>query len=195
MHKIASWIFLVPFGFFAIGFASSGETPNWKEPALALESDPILKKKALPLDSTFFSSADLAQITSALAKEMFSHFGISGIAAPQLGVGLRIFLLRSSFINPFNRSYDVYINPSITPTGDSTNSRIEFCLSAKGFHWITRYKAIRLEFYKVDGTQQVVELTGSRARIAQHELDHLDGKLISDEYVHSLNPGSASSDL
>jgi peptide deformylase len=181
MPKVPLWIFVVTFSLFANGPTSWAEIPNWKDSALALENDPILKKKALPLNNNFFSSVELTQFTEVLAQEMFSHFGISGIAAPQMGVGLRIFLLRSSFINPFSRSYEVFINPSIMPVGDSTESGIEFCLSVKGFHWMRRYQTIRLKFHKLDGTEDEIELTGSRARITQHELDHLNGKLISDE--------------
>jgi peptide deformylase len=181
MRKTALRVSIMTFGIFAGGSLSWAETLNWQKPSLALESDSILKTKSLPMDTKYFSSVELAHFTETLAQEMFSHFGISGISAPQMRVGLRIFLLRSSFINPFNRSYGVFINPVITPVGDATNSRIEFCLSAKGFHWIKRYKTIQLEFFKIDGTRSVIELTGSRARIAQHELGHLDGKLISDE--------------
>jgi|GEM_PF-4706069 len=181
MHIVAFWMFLVSFRALAVDSASVIEVPNWKGAKLATESDSILKRKALPLESKFFSSADLTQFTATLAKEMFSHFGISGIAAPQVGVGLRIFLLRSSFFNPFNHSYEVFINPVVVPVGDAKDSWIEFCLSASGFHWTERYKTIRIDFFNIDGTRQFEELTGSRARIAQHELDHLDGRLISDE--------------
>ena len=148
---------------------------------LASEGDPILQRKSSSVESKYFASVELEQFTEVLAQEMFSHFGILGIAAPQRNISLRVFLLRSSFINPFSRSYEVFINPVVTPVGDATDWRVEFCLSAGGFHWIKRYKKIRLEFSKINGTREAVELKGSRARIAQHELDHLDGKLISDE--------------
>ena len=164
-----------------LGFPTSwAQEPKWKTPALALNNALILKARSSPVSERLFSSSELTQITQALAREMFSHFGIQGIAAPQMGIGLRIFLLRSSFLNPFNRSYDIFINPSIQPLGNSTNSGLEFCLSAKGFHWVKRYDAIQLEFHQADGMRKVIKLTGARARIAQHELDHLDGKLISE---------------
>lgn len=180
MAKIFFLVSLIASGIFADAQNSRAQAPNWKA-LLAPEGDPILKKKSLPLDYKYLFSLEMQQFTSVLAHEMFSHFRILGIAAPQMSVGLRIFLLRSSFINPFNDSYDVFINPVITPVGDATDSGIEFCLSARGFHRVRRHKKIQLEFSKLDGTRNVIELTGSRARIAQHELDHLDGKLISDE--------------
>jgi peptide deformylase len=178
--KIHFLIVTVTFCMFTHGQVSWAQESNWK-PSLASVGDSILKRKSLALENRYFSSSELEQFTVVLAREMFSHFRILGIAAPQMSTGLRIFLLRSSFINPFNHSYEVFINPVITPVGDATDSGIEFCLSASGFHRIRRYKTIQLEFSKIDGTRKVIELTGSRARIAQHEMDHLDGKLISEE--------------
>lgn len=160
--------------------SSSAQPQNWKT-SLATEDDPILKKKSLVLDDKYFSSLQLQKITEVLAEEMFSHFRILGISAPQMSVGIRVFLLRSSFINPFNRSFEVYINPKIVSVGDVMDTEIEFCLSTRGFHRIKRYQTIQLEFSKMNGVREVIELTGSRARIAQHELDHLDGKLISSD--------------
>ncbi len=181
MVKIRFLIVMLTFGIFADVRTFGAPAPNWRVSSLASEGDPILKKKSLPVDDKYFSSLELEQFTKVLAQEMFSHFRILGIAAPQMNIGLRIFLLRSSFINPFNRSYEVFINPAISHVGDTTDSGIEFCLSASGFHLIKRFKKIRLEFFKVDGTRHAIELTGARARIAQHELDHLEGKLISGE--------------
>lgn len=176
-----SWIFLLAaFGTLSDCATAWAEAPVWNKPARVEYEDPSLKKKSLPVDDKFFSSAQLTQLTGAMAKEMFSNFGILGIAAPQMGVDLRIFLLRSSSLNFFNRSFEVFINPSISPVGDSASSNLEFCLSTRGFHWTKRFKTVRLEFYRVNGMREVVELTGWRARVVQHEIDHLDGKLISD---------------
>lgn len=173
-------MFIVTFVLLSVGQILRAEPIHWKATRVS-EGDPILKRRSLPVHDQYFSSAELRQLTEALAREMFSHFRILGIAAPQMSSGLRIFLLRSSFINPFNRSYEIFVNPVVSPIGDDTESGIEFCLSTSGLRRIERFKAVRLEYYKIDGTRQVAELTGSRARIAQHELDHLNGKLISDE--------------
>ncbi len=180
MMNLLSFVPIVTFFMFANCHSSWAQEPSWK-PLLAAEGDSILKQKSLLLEDKYFSSTHLRDLTEVLAKEMFSHFRILGIAAPQMNVSVRVFLLRSSFINPFNHSFEVYINPKITPVGNAMDSGLEFCLSTRGFHRIKRYKAIQLEFSKIDGTRKIITLSGSRARIAQHELDHLDGKLISVE--------------
>lgn len=172
-------LFVLPL--LAVYQISSAHPLNWKESSRVSQTHPIVRQKSLPVDEKYFSSFELKQFTESLAKEMFSNFGILGIAAPQMGVGVRIFLLRASVLNPFNRSYDVFINPVITPIGEARYSRIEFCLTASGFHRMRRFKKIRLEYSKLDGTRDAIELTGSKARIAQHEFDHLEGKLISDD--------------
>ena len=174
-------LLILAFGNLVGGAVAWTEAPVWKQPARVSYEDPSLKNKSLAMDGKFFSSIELTQLTEALAKEMFSNFGILGIAAPQMGVDLRIFLLRSSSFNFFSRSYKVFINPLMSPVGDSASSNLEFCLSTRGFHWTKRFKTIQLEFNKVDGAREVIELTGWRARVVQHEIDHLDGKLISEE--------------
>lgn len=93
-----------------------------------------------------------------------------GLAAPQMGVPYRWYL---------NNKGEVIINPEIVETGEPC-SIVEGCLSIPG-RWfeVDRFKSVTMEYD--NGDERIrVELDGFDAYVAQHECDHLDGRLISD---------------
>ena len=112
-------------------------------------------------------------------------FDGAGLAAPQIGVPLRIVVfgicenLRypdAPFI-----PLTVLINPDITPTGEEMNSDWEGCLSLPGMRGLVpRYTRIRYRGVDVDGREIDREAEGFHARVVQHECDHLDGILYPD---------------
>lgn len=101
-----------------------------------------------------------------------------GLAAIQIGVPLRLMIYRTSrgIISPL-------VNPEIIETkGNATENGIEACLSVPGvFKRVPRYDRIRVKFWDRTGNNEEIQwFIGDAARIIQHEIDHLDGKLIVD---------------
>ncbi|HYH25914.1 MAG TPA: peptide deformylase, partial [Blastococcus sp.] len=101
--------------------------------------------------------------------------GRAGVAAPQIGVGLRLF------------SYNVdgvighLVNPVITERSEETQDDDEGCLSIPGLYAPTvRAMHCVAEGFDVHGAPLRLEGTGLMARCLQHEVDHLDGKLFLD---------------
>lgn len=111
-------------------------------------------------------------IDSALRSILARHRGV-GLAAPQVGVSLRI------FIAAIAGNIETFINPAILTADTFTNS-IEGCLSIPGLTVTKRrYDNIQLNWYDVDRSHQTGWFRGYSAFIIQHELDHLDGVLIN----------------
>ena len=98
-----------------------------------------------------------------------------GLAAPQVGVLKRIIL-----VMPEDKAY-VFINPEYKNRSKEVFCDYEGCLSLPGENIkIKRSKKVTLQFIGVDGEIYEVEARNFFARIIQHEIDHLDGKLIVD---------------
>lgn len=100
-----------------------------------------------------------------------------GLAAPQAGVPLKIFVIS---VDGKKENGRVYINPVIQPSGDIEVNE-EGCLSLPGI-WanVRRYTKCQVTAMDLDGNEFVDEGTGLYARALQHENDHLEGRLIVD---------------
>lgn len=108
--------------------------------------------------------------------ETMHHYKGLGLAAPQIGIGLRVFTAGADRSN-----HSVFFNPEILETSIETEELREGCLSFPMFHAkITRPKWIRLKWQHVDGNWHESRFEGLTARIMQHEIDHLDGMTIHD---------------
>jgi peptide deformylase len=137
--------------------------------------DPRLREKAAPV-----AVEDLDESVGVLVERMYelmaARSGV-GLAATQVGVGLRIFVA-----NPTGEPADcrAYLNPRLVSCeGAALNE--EGCLSVPGVHCkIRRYAKVTLEAMDLGGNALRVEAEDLLARIFQHETDHLDGKLIVD---------------
>lgn len=103
-----------------------------------------------------------------------------GIAAPQVDVNLRLALAK---LNPGtkNELVIVMINPEILTHAKSQESNEEGCLSLRG-KWgsVPRYTSLTVQFFNKKMEKVTLALKGLNARIIQHEIDHLDGKLFID---------------
>lgn len=103
-----------------------------------------------------------------------------GIAAPQVGVNLRLALVK---LNPGtkNQNIIVIINPVIVSHSDDKESAEEGCLSLRRM-WgsVPRYTHVTVQYFNKKMEKVSLALMGLNARIVQHEVDHLDGKLFID---------------
>ncbi|CAM3477484.1 peptide deformylase [Parendozoicomonas haliclonae] len=106
-----------------------------------------------------------------------------GIAAPQLGWAARVITFGIPAKNPRYPDADAHpvecwINPEIVWASEEKVWTWEGCLSVPGFRgWVERPEAIRLIGLDRNGQPKEKELDGFMARVVQHELDHLDGRL------------------
>ncbi len=107
--------------------------------------------------------------------------GGRGLAAPQIGVARRAFVMDAGWKDGV-AAPRVVLDPRLVWRSDATETATEQCLSIPGRPVdIARPAAIRVAWFDLDGTAHVDDWTGIDARIAQHEMDHLDGILIVDD--------------
>jgi peptide deformylase len=133
--------------------------------------DPVLRT---PADAVRAFDRELAALVRDLV-ETVDHPGRAGLAAPQIGVGARVF------------SYNVdgvighVVNPTLTELSEETQDGDEGCLSVPGL-WAPTVRAMHaaVEGFDVHGEPIRVEGSGLMARCLQHEVDHLDGKVFLD---------------
>ena len=117
---------------------------------------------------------DIHQLVKRMTEIMIEHKGV-GLAAPQAGVPLRLFIIS---LDGTAQNVRVYINPTITPDG-KVGSNEEGCLSVPGV-WtkIRRYKKCSVTATDLDGNEFSEEAEGLHARALQHEYDHIEGVTI-----------------
>jgi peptide deformylase len=100
-----------------------------------------------------------------------------GLAAPQAGVPLRLFIVS---LDGSRESLKVYVNPKVTTAGE-LDSVEEGCLSVPGIYTkIKRYKKCTVTATGLDGKEFTEEADGLYARCLQHEYDHIEGMTIAD---------------
>ena len=133
--------------------------------------DDVLRQISSPVDKI---DRDIKELIKNMNQTMIANDGI-GIAAPQVNVLKRIILVR-----PNNKTY-ILINPDIKFKSKETAIDYEGCLSVPEKDVkVRRSKNIIVEFTDIDGERYNMEAKNLLARIIQHEVDHLDGKLIID---------------
>jgi peptide deformylase len=145
-------------------------------PVLRL-GDPRLLNIAEPVQH--FNTAELNNLIEDLFDTMTAEDG-AGLAAPQIGAGLRVVVfgfdnnVRYPDSPPVPKT--VLINPVITPLNDNKQEGWEGCLSVPGMRGlVSRYTSIRYTGYDATGKDINVIAEGFHARVVQHECDHLDG--------------------
>jgi peptide deformylase len=141
--------------------------------------DPRLLERARPVEA--FGTPELDALLQDMQDTMRALDG-AGLAAPQIGVGLRvvIFGFESSPRYPDAEPvpYTVLINPELAPLGDEEETGWEGCLSVPGLRGVVPRHA-RVRYRGFDATGQAIEreADGFHARVVQHECDHLIGRL------------------
>ncbi|OXY88008.1 peptide deformylase [Streptomyces diastatochromogenes] len=161
---------------------------------------PVLRHATQPYDGQL-APALLARFIEAMRDTMHAAPGV-GLAAPQVGVPLRIAviedpapvpeevaLIRGRVPQPFR----VLVNPSYEPVGTARVAFFEGCLSVPGWQAVVaRHAEVRLRGEDEHGRALDEVFTGWPARIVQHETDHLDGTLYLDRAeLRSLSTNEA----
>ena len=140
---------------------------------------PLLRQIAAPV--TAFGSAELTELIADMDETMRALSG-AGIAAPQIGVSLRVVIIevletpRNPHVAPV--PYTALLNPVLTPLGESQEEGWEGCLSVPGLRGLVpRYRRLRYQGFTPEGAAIDRTVEGFHARVVQHEVDHLDGVL------------------
>ena len=134
--------------------------------------DPVLRLEAQQVQDF---DDDLKQLVERMTRLMQDARGV-GLAANQVGVLRRVFVVQAEDEEP-----RALVNPSIVERSDEVDEDDEGCLSMQGVVVsVERPVRVRLEASDEEGNPVELELEGLPARVAQHELDHLDGVLILD---------------
>jgi peptide deformylase len=156
--------------------------------------DPVLRRAAEPVDPAELRTAGMQRLIAQMRATMEAAPGV-GLAAPQVGVSLRLAVVQDNPERWGHLSeeelaarereplpFAVLVNPEVTPVdGDGLVSFYEGCLSVPGLTGVVaRHRAVRVT--ALDSRGQPVDrvLRGWPARIIQHEADHLAGRLYLD---------------
>ena len=140
--------------------------------------EPLLRQVAAPVQRF---DAELTALVADMNDTMHALSG-AGLAAPQIGVSLRVVIFevasnpRYPHVSPV--PYTVLVNPELTPLGDEQEEGWEGCLSVPGLRGLVpRFRRLRYRGFDIEGTPIDRTVEGFHARVVQHEVDHLFGKL------------------
>lgn len=147
-------------------------------PVLRL-GDPRLWQQARPVES--FNSPDLLALIDDMQDTMRALDG-AGLAAPQIGVGLRVVIFgfdeNPRYPDAGSVPFTMLINPVLTPLSDDFEDGWEGCLSVPGLRGLVpRWRQLRYTGFDACGVPIDRTVDGFHARVVQHECDHLDGIL------------------
>jgi peptide deformylase len=151
--------------------------------------DPVLKKKALPIEASY---PDLKDLIANMYETMYGAQGV-GLAAPQIGLSIRLFLVDTE---PFaeDETYSeeereqlkgfkkTFINAQILEEEGQDWSFSEGCLSIPDVREdVMRQPKVKIQYQDEDFNSYVEEYDGLIARVIQHEYDHIEGVLFTDK--------------
>jgi peptide deformylase len=141
--------------------------------------DPRLLRRSEEI--THFDTPELRELLEDM-RDTMAHLNGAGLAAPQIGVNLRvvIFGVRANPRYPGVEEVPdtVLINPVLTPLGDELEEAWEGCLSVPGMRGVVpRYLRLRYRGFDENGRPFERDVSDFHARVVQHEVDHLDGIL------------------
>ena len=132
----------------------------------------MLRRRAAPVREI---TPEIRRTVEDMVETMYDEVGI-GLAAPQVGVSLRLMVVGDDK----SGAARALVNPVIAESGGEVTAE-EGCLSLPGiFAPVTRAEWVRLEAQDLDGTPVSIRAKGLTARVFQHEMDHLDGVLFID---------------
>ena len=140
------------------------------------DGEEVLRIKSIPTLIT----DEVRDLVSNMKETMLAENGI-GLSVPQVGVNLRVIVIQLMSAGKLVGPVQEMINPVITSYSDDSMEYEEGCLSIPGeYIRINRPRSIHVKFQTLSGKYKKWFLKGLEARIVQHEIDHLDGRLMTD---------------
>lgn len=161
--------------------------------AIVQAGEPVLRARAAEVPADQLGSPGLKTLVERMVAAMRAAPGV-GLAAPQLGVGLRVVVLEdtpermASLSGPERLERQrvpfplrVLVNPVLRPVGEARDTFFEGCLSVRGYAGlVARFREVEVTAVDEAGAPVRWTVAGWPSRILQHELDHLDGTLYVD---------------
>jgi peptide deformylase len=146
---------------------------------IVMYGDPVLRQKAKDIEP----GTDLKQLIADMVDTMHAASGI-GLAAPQIGKAIRLFVVDGSGLEdePEMENFrKAFINPLILDEAGTPWEFEEGCLSIPNIREkISRKEKLKIRYYDEDWNVHEESYNGMKARIIQHEYDHIEGKLFVD---------------
>ena len=142
--------------------------------------DPVLRKKAVDISKDYPNLSDLIKN---MFDTMYNASGV-GIAAPQIGLSIRLFIIDlSDKEDPELKDFKkVFINAQILNEEGEKWDFNEGCLSIPDIREdISRNQTVTVSYYDENWKHQTETYSGFKARVIQHEYDHIEGKLFTDK--------------
>ncbi|WP_027000556.1 peptide deformylase [Eisenibacter elegans] len=143
--------------------------------------DPVLKKVAQDIDPKD-ASFDLKQLVADMFETMYNAQGV-GLAAPQIGKSLRLFVVDAEPMDEENLKgfKKVFVNPEILEETGTPWAYEEGCLSIPTIRGdVERPEKLRIRYYDENWNAYEEEYHGMAARVIQHEYDHIEGILFTE---------------
>ncbi len=174
---------------------------------IAKVGDPVLQKKAHAIPLEEIRTPRIKNILQSMRRAMRKAHGI-GIAAPQIGLSLRIFLVgdlgnertrkdeeNMRLPHGAEKAYPrIYINPWLLAMEGELLPLEEGCLSVPGLYGrVPRRERVRIEAYDTHGRKFTLDAQNSLAHVIQHEMDHLEGILFVDKALETFVPPERTS--
>ena len=146
---------------------------------VVIYGDSVLRKHCVEIAEI---TPELKKLAADMIETMQYEFRGGGLAAPQIGKAIRMFVTCMVEFDENEKPYylepRVYINPELKSYSEDTITLPEGCLSIPGFHVeVERPDAIVIEYTDLDGKRNTLSLEGWEARTVLHENDHLNGVL------------------
>ncbi|MBI2390720.1 MAG: peptide deformylase [Deltaproteobacteria bacterium] len=165
-------------------------------PRIVQAGDPVLRAVAQLVPEKDLGTPELRALVETMIAVMHAAPGV-GLAAPQIGVPLRVIVLedeegRMARLSKTQRDergrvpfgVRAFINPTLRVVGDDQMTYFEGCLSVSGWAaLVPRARTVEVTGVDVEGHPQRWEVSGWPARILQHEVDHLLGTLYVDRMI------------
>lgn len=145
--------------------------------------DPILRKKATAIEPEEYPH--IKELIENMFETMYAAHGV-GLAAPQVGLSMRLFVIDASNFaddEPSLKDFKkVFINATILEETGEEWSFNEGCLSIPDIREdVSRKAKVKLSYYDEDWKHYEETFSGMAARVIQHEYDHIEGKLFTDK--------------
>lgn len=151
---------------------------------IVMYGDPVLRTRAKDIEV----GTDLKQLIDDMYETMHNASGI-GLAAPQIGKGIRLFVVDGTILEEEPGMADfkkAFINPQIIDETGTPWEYEEGCLSIPNIREkVARKEKLRIRYYNEEWQQVEETYDAMKARIIQHEYDHLEGKMFVD-YLPAL---------
>ena len=145
---------------------------------IVIYGDPVLRKQAEDIRQDY---PELGQLIKDMFETMYNAHGV-GLAAPQIGKPIRLFVVDASPVDESTRDFKkVFINPEIIEEGEEECKFEEGCLSIPGLREnVMRPDEITIKYLDENFQPHEETFTGLASRVIQHEYDHIEGILFTD---------------